>query len=293
MLEDETVAVDDGRVTVSHSPQLRLTVAEPGTQVDAGRRRVQVRYALEVSAPEGDGQLTLTTRSVRNRLLTPLVAVDEHYEPLVESSTEGRERTFVLAVLSGQTLQLVIVEHPAGSSPDELAGLLPAPGDFWQAEAVTAMPRSRMARALPPMDQLMVEGGGGPAFEEAAGEMAAPEFEIEQPLEAVAIAGGEAFAMAEPPAAAEPTESVLAEVGANMPSEVHLDDTVPVEVLLSRQEVHDLRRRGPRRAGDRDGPGQAARRRRCCGGGSTSTTARRHARPADAASRCPRRVRPR
>ena len=51
--------------------------------------------------------------------------------------------------------------------------------------------------------------------------------------------------MAEPPAAAEPTQTVLAEVGANMPSEVHLDDTVPVEVLLSRKEVHDLRAAPP------------------------------------------------
>ena len=38
-----------------------------------------------------------------------------------------------------------------------------------------------------------------------------------------------------PPAESAP--GALAEVGANMPSEVHLDDTVPVEVLLSREEV--------------------------------------------------------
>ncbi len=45
------------------------------------------------------------------------------------------------------------------------------------------------------------------------------------------------MAEAQSGAPSEAVEAVFAEVGANMPSEVHLEDTVPVEVLLSREEV--------------------------------------------------------
>lgn len=216
MFADESVAMEDSRVRVSHTPGLHVVVDQPGTLVPAGRRRVEVRYALEVSALEA-GRLTITTRSLGNRMLTALVGVDARYE-VMESAAEGRERTFTLDVPAGEVRRLVVVEHPAGLAPAELAGLMPEPDDFWLPE-----PQMPMASEPPPRPRAAprtVDGGGGaeaPPPEMAAPEMAAPE----------ATAG-------EPP---EAGQGVLAEVGANMPSEVHLDDTVPVEVLLSREEV--------------------------------------------------------
>lgn len=240
MLEDETVALEDGRVRISHTPGLHVAVDQPGTQVEAGRRRVEVRYAIEVSATDAGGRLTITTWARRHRLLTALVGVEARYALLAESPGEAGERTFTLMVLRGETRRLVVVEHPAGFAPEELPALLPEPEDFWGPAHVPSGPieRSRGARPMLPPDQSLVTAGGGP--EEAALGTAAPEIAwgAEQPLDASIGTGEEAVAMeAMTRAPPEPAQGVLAEVGANMPSEVHLDDTVPVEVLLSREEV--------------------------------------------------------
>lgn len=191
---DETVALDDGRVRVSHAPGLHVVVDQQDTLVPAGRHGIEVRYAIEVSGSDVGGRLTITTRSRAGFLLTVLVGVDARYEVVAGSTEEGSERTFTLEVRPGVTLRLVVVEHPTGLSREELVGVLPGPDDFL---------------------------GPAPALPSPAPEIA---WEVEPP----AAAPGSPF---------EPAQGVLAEVGANMPSEVHLDDTVPVEVLLSREEV--------------------------------------------------------
>ena len=204
---DETVALDDGRVRVSHTAGLRVVVDQQDTLVPAGRRRVEVRYAIEVSGSDVGGRLTITTRSRAGRLLTVLAAVEARYEVVAESTGEGRERTFTLEIPLGETRRLVVVEHAPGLSHDELAGVLPGPDDFLGPAPVRqrAFDHSRGAPALP---------------------SATPEIAWEAEMPAAA-----------PSPPSEPAHGVLAEVGANMPSEVHLDDTVPVEVLLSREEV--------------------------------------------------------
>ena len=202
VVEDETIATDDRRVRISYTPGLHVVVDQPGTLVRIGRRRVDVLYALEVSAAKVGGRLTITTRSRSDRLLTALVAVGARYEVLAESLRKGRERTFALEIPRGAMRRVVVVEHPAGLAPEELPGVLPRPEEFWRPEPVRRRPaeRSRRTRAMPP----------------PPGEVMQADREAEQPA---------------------PARAVLAEVGANMPSEVHLDDTVPVEVLLSRDEV--------------------------------------------------------
>ena len=250
MLQDEVVALEDDRVRVSHSPGLSVVVEEPHTTVPAGRHRVEVRYALEVSAPDAGGTLMITTLSRGDLLLTALVGVGNHYELLPESGGQGSVRTFTLEVARGEARRLVVIEHPADLAPELLPGLLPEPDDLWRREPVppTQAEHSRGTRARPPrVDEPLGGAEGGPFPEAAAPEAPAPEAPPPEEVAAEAAAPEEAApeeaaARRSPPTAApgappSPVQAVLAEVGANMPSAVHLDDTVPVEVLLSREEV--------------------------------------------------------
>ncbi|WP_147381542.1 DUF7363 domain-containing protein [Nocardioides immobilis] len=154
-----------------------------------------------------------------------LVAVGGRYHLVPESRRRGRERTFTLEISAAGTEQVVVIEHTAGLVFEDLPGPLPELEDFWRRETVLPrqFDRTRRARAEPPpMDGPIVAGGGGPLPEEIV-------------RESFIRADEMAEAIPDPPP--EPAQAVLAEVGANMPSEVHLDDTVPVEVLLSRKEV--------------------------------------------------------
>jgi hypothetical protein len=96
--------VDDGRVRISHTPGLSVTVEEPRAVVLAGRRRIEVLYAVDVSTSDVSGLLMITTRPRGRRVLTVLVVIEDHYEVSPESPVEGRERTVTVDVRPGRGL---------------------------------------------------------------------------------------------------------------------------------------------------------------------------------------------
>ena len=175
--------------------------------------------ALEVSAPTAGGRLTITTRDTTRRRRTALVGAGGRYRVLSRSRGDGPEQTFSLTLRRGQLRRLIVVEHPAGLAPADVIGLLPAPDVFWQPARARGPRRMKppSARALPPPEAAMRE------------------MALEALPEAEPVPPPPAAAMAEAPPPAEP---VFAQVGASMPATVHLDDAVPVEVRLSRGEVH-------------------------------------------------------
>ena len=88
-MADETVALDDGRLRVSHPPGLHVVADGQHTRVPAGRRRVEVRLAVEVTGPLAGGHLTITMASRAGRLLTVLVAVEDGYEVVAASTVHA------------------------------------------------------------------------------------------------------------------------------------------------------------------------------------------------------------
>ena len=232
MQEQQTMAVADGRITLRSDPGLRVEVDETVRAVESVDRRNQLSVVarLTVSSDDRGGLLRLVPeRSARGRLSVVIELVSEH--ALLPFDEETGSWSTVIA--PDRTDVLLVVEHPAGTSPDVVLATLE------QSRPRRPGVTRGIPPVVPPVPQQYSPPPTMPPQEMAPPEMAPEsgadfEAQVEAQVEAQRESGQQSQG-------AEPPQLQLAEVGASMPAVVVLDQPVEVVVRLSRGEVRITR----------------------------------------------------
>lgn len=212
--------MSDEQVHVRPSLGLRVVVEEPGTAWRMGAVSGRLTHVLEVSAPGASGRVVVTVTPRPGRTLTVLLDAGARYDVLLQTTPDDGGGRVTLEVARGGTLRVIVVEQLEQVERESPTRAEPPTGGLWRPDVSLGIDRPR---------------GAGP---EAAG--APPPAAALPPLPAPSMpppAPSMTPSTPPPTTAPSPSPPVLAEVGASMPDEVHVDDAVPVEVLLSRGEV--------------------------------------------------------
>jgi hypothetical protein len=204
-------SVSDELVHVRPSLGLRVVVDEPGTAWRMGGVSGVLTHVLEVSAPGASGRVVVTVTPRPGRTLAVLLDAGDRYDLLLQTTPDDGGGRVTLEVARDGALRIVVVEQLEQVDRESATSAEPPTGGLWRPDVVRGID---LPRGAPPP----------PAAPSAPPPPPAPMPAPSMPSPTAAPA----------PAPAPP---VLAEVGANMPEEVHVDDAVPVEVLLSRGEV--------------------------------------------------------